>query len=256
MIEKLTPSIGVIGSGRVANAIGLLLHAKSLTIAFVHSRNTESGNKLASKLNCPFIESIKDTIADIIIICINDDEVQSTIEQFSKDQKVLYTAGSVDIKMLQHEKCGVFYPLQTFTDHTQKMDNQFPMLIEANDKELFLDMIHLCEKSGLRYEKCNSEKRKEYHLVAVMLNNFVNHLVYLSQQEAKERGLNWSILQPLLEKTCDSMLQFQAKDNQTGPARRGDQSILEKHESMLDEKNKKIYQLLSKSIISTYKNEL
>ena len=32
--------------------------------------------------------------------------------------------------------------------------------------------------------------------------------------------------------------------------------ILEKHESMLDEKNKKIYQLLSKSIISTYKNEL
>ena len=78
MNEKLTPSIGVIGSGRVANAIGLLLHAKSLTIAFVHSRNTESGNKLASKLNCPFIASIKDTNADIIIICINDALIKMT----------------------------------------------------------------------------------------------------------------------------------------------------------------------------------
>jgi hypothetical protein len=88
-----------------------------------------------------------------------------------------------------------------------------------------------------------------------MLNNFVNHMVHISQSEASKRGLDWAILQPLLEKTCDSIIRYKALGNQTGPARRGDQSILNMHEDMLAGPNKALYKLLSQSIINTY-NEL
>jgi predicted short-subunit dehydrogenase-like oxidoreductase (DUF2520 family) len=63
-------------------------------------------------------------------------------------------------------------------------------------------------------------------------------------------------LEPLLEKTLTSIKQSKAKENQTGPARRGDLKILAKHEEMLDESTKKIYRQLSESILNTYRNEL
>ena len=81
-------------------------------------------------------------------------------------------------------------------------------------------------------------------------------MVYLSQEEANKRGLSWDVLEPLLEKTLVSIKQSKAKENQTGPARRGDLKILAKHEEMLDEATKKIYRQLSESILNTYKNEL
>ena len=43
---------------------------------------------------------------------------------------------------------------------------------------------------------------------------------------------------------------------QTGPARRNDQGILKKHEEMLEKQKKEIYQVLSASILNTYKDEL
>ena len=256
MNVKTSPSIAIIGSGRVANAIGVLFKSKGIQIEAVHSRNKDSGQALSLKLDCSFVTEIEAAVADILLVCVNDDAIHHVIQKISPHQKVLYTAGSVELDSLDHRKCGVFYPLQTFTDKDQNMAYHFPMLLEAHEEELMNEMILLCVQSGLHFEKCSSNRRKQYHLVAVLLNNFVNHLVYLSQEEANKRGLSWDVLEPLLEKTLTSIKQSKAKENQTGPARRGDLKILAKHEEMLDESTKKIYCQLSESILNTYKNEL
>ena len=250
------PSIAIIGSGRVASAIGVIFKSKGVPITSVYSRNENSGKNLAATLGCMFISSIKESSADIFLICVDDDEIKGIVDQLPVDQKIIYTAGSVELETLNRSKCGVFYPLQTFTDTTQNIDNNFPILIESKEEGLMDDLIFLCEHSELHYEKCSSERRKQYHLVAVLLNNFVNHLIHLSQEEARKRGLSWNVLQPLLEKTCASIEQNIAKDSQTGPARRGDMKTLKKHEQMLNERTKEIYQKLSQSIMNTYKDEL
>jgi predicted short-subunit dehydrogenase-like oxidoreductase (DUF2520 family) len=59
-----------------------------------------------------------------------------------------------------------------------------------------------------------------------------------------------------MEKTFASIMQSKAKEIQTGPARRGDIKIIAKHQDMLDDSTKKIYQQLSESILNTYKDEL
>jgi predicted short-subunit dehydrogenase-like oxidoreductase (DUF2520 family) len=51
-------------------------------------------------------------------------------------------------------------------------------------------------------------------------------------------------------------MQSKAKEIQTGPARRGDIKIIAKHQDMLDDSTKKIYQQLSESILNTYNDEL
>jgi predicted short-subunit dehydrogenase-like oxidoreductase (DUF2520 family) len=253
---KTLPSIAIIGSGRVANAIGVLFKSKGIQIESVHSRNQDSGQALSSKLDCSFSTKIESAVADILLICVSDDAIHHVIKNIPQHQKVLYTAGSVELNSLDHEKCGVFYPLQTFTDKDHSLGSHFPMLLEAHQESLMNDMILLCVQSGLHFEKCSSERRKQYHLVAVLLNNFVNHLVYLSQEEANKRGLSWEVLEPLMEKTFASIMQSKAKEIQTGPARRGDIKIIAKHQDMLDDSTKKIYQQLSESILNTYKDEL
>lgn len=256
MNVKTPPSIAIIGSGRVANAIGVLFKSKGIHIESIYSRNKDTGKALSIKLDCPFMTQIEDVVADILLICVSDDAIHDVINKIPTHQKVIYTAGSVELNSLDHKECGVFYPLQTFTDRDQNMAYHFPILLEAHRDELMNDMILLCVQSELKFEKCSSGRRKQYHLVAVLLNNFVNHLVYLSQEEANNRGLSWDVLEPLLEKTLVSIKQSKAKENQTGPARRGDLKILAKHEEMLDEATKKIYRQLSESILNTYKNEL
>lgn len=256
MNVKTPPSIAIIGSGRVANAIGVLFKSKGIQIESVHSRNKDSGHALSLKLGCSFITKIETVVADILLVCVSDDAIHHVIGEIPPHQKVLYTAGSVELDSLEHKKCGVFYPLQTFTDRDQSMAYHFPILLEAHQDDLMDEMILLCVQSGLHFEKCSSHRRKQYHLVAVLLNNFVNHLVFLSQEEANKRGLSWDVLDPLLEKTLMSLKQAKAKENQTGPARRGDLKILAKHEEMLDDATKKIYRQLSESILNTYKDEL
>ena len=256
MNVKTPPSIAIIGSGRVANSIGVLFKSKGIQIESVHSRNKDSGHALSLKLGCSFITKIETVVADILLVCVSDDAIHHVIGEIPPHQKVLYTAGSVELDSLEHKKCGVFYPLQTFTDRDQSMAYHFPILLEAHQDDLMAEMILLCVQSGLHFEKCSSHRRKQYHLVAVLLNNFVNHLVFLSQEEANKRGLSWDVLDPLLEKTLMSLKQAKAKENQTGPARRGDLKILAKHEEMLDDATKKIYRQLSESILNTYKDEL
>ena len=256
MNVKTPPSIAIIGSGRVANAIGVLFKSKGIQIESVHSRNKDSGHALSLKLGCSFITKIETVVADILLVCVSDDAIHHVIAEIPPHQKVLYTAGSVELDSLEHKKCGVFYPLQTFTDRDQSMAYHFPILLEAHQDDLMDEMILLCVQSGLHFEKCSSHRRKQYHLVAVLLNNFVNHLVFLSQEEANKRGLSWDVLDPLLEKTLMSLEQAYAKENQTGPARRGVLKIRAKHEEMLDESTNKIYRQLSESILNTYKDEL
>ena len=251
-----SPTIAIIGSGRVASALGSHFKEHGIKITGVHSRNIKTGSKLAEETGSSFFEKISDLKADVVLVSVNDDQTVNVIDKIHPDQSVIYTAGSVELKSIKNKIRGVFYPLQTFGIHNEFENINFPILLEADSLELQKQMIAICDLCNLKHTFCDSEKRKEYHLVAVMLNNFVNHIVHLSQEEAEKRALDWTLLSPLLKKTFSLLIDQKAKKMQTGPARRNDQGILKKHEEMLEKQKKEIYQVLSASILNTYKDEL
>ena len=85
------------------------------------------------------------------------------------------------------------------------------------------------------------------------MNNFSNHLVYISQQICKENEVPFEILQPLLAETFVKLQNTSAYDAQTGPARRNDFLTITNHLAMLDNNNyKEIYEIITNSIINTY----
>ena len=255
MEKHLLPNIALIGSGRVAKSLGLFLISKGIQISGIHSRNKETGTACAQLFNCNFHGSIKELDADLILIAATDDQTISIINEINKNQNVVYTAGSVELSEIEHPKSGVFYPLQTFSTSEKLEEIDFPVLIETKEDDLKIMLETLCQACGIKTEYCTSEKRKDYHLVAVFINNFINHIAHIAKTENTERNLNWEILKPLLDKTIYNILNNSLLDSQTGPASRSDHTVISKHESMLKDNHLEVYKALTESIKQTMKSK-
>jgi predicted short-subunit dehydrogenase-like oxidoreductase (DUF2520 family) len=147
----------------------------------------------------------------------------------------------------------VFYPLQSFTNGKSLRSNEIPILLETKELDFRKLLESFCSKLGFNFQYCDSEKRKQYHLSAVFLNNFMNHLAYVSKTELEENGLNWELLLPLLKETCDKLLHSDLYEGQTGPARRRDLNVIQEHQKMLSGKHLELYNVITSSILDTYK---
>jgi predicted short-subunit dehydrogenase-like oxidoreductase (DUF2520 family) len=247
-------SISIIGSGNVAYHLGKAFSGV-VKINAVYSRNKITASELANELFVFHAEKIDDLIpSDIVLVCVSDDEISEVIMQLPVGQAIVYTSGSVGLHELpNHFNIGVLYPLQTFSKFRSVDLFEVPFFIEGNDEIFAQKIFDLAWKLSRKVIFANSEDRKNLHLAAVMVNNFTNHITYLSQQFLKGKSLEWEYLKPLILETAKKVQTENPFDAQTGPAMRGDQRTIEKHLNMLDDELKTIYSILSDSITHHHK---
>jgi len=255
MTNKSKMRVAFIGSGKVATELALIFRFQGIDITGISSRNEVSGTDLATRLDCPFVDDPNELKADLIIIATNDASVKALNSTLKTESFVVYTAGAVNLDEITDENWGVFYPLQTFTENRHLTVDEVPILMEANSEELRNLLETLCEKIGFQYDYCDSQNRQKYHLAAVYVNNFVNHLFHKAQIQLKENQLNWNLLKPLIEETVAKLDDLSAFDAQTGPARRNDQSTILTHESLLNDEELRLYQTITNSIQKTYNHD-
>jgi len=249
-------SVAFVGSGKVANGLASIFHKAKVKITGISSRNKETGKALAHLVDAPFFDSTSDLKADLILVAVADKSVIDVVSNFSDDQLVAFTAGSVSLKeIIESKNRAVFYPLQTFTEGRALSVEQIPILLESTDLSLDGMLTSMCNKIGFKARLCNSETRKSIHLNAVFVNNFVNHLVYLAQDEATKNELDWSLFEPLLTETIEKLKSLSPYEAQTGPAKRNDELVVQKHLELLSGRKKEIYELLSKCISEKFSNK-
>lgn len=248
-------TISIIGSGNVATHLAQAFCDQDINVSHILSRNEITGKLLAQKVQADFTADITSLPKNqLTIVCVPDDQIQQVINDIPPGIPVAYSSGSVELQNITTQnELGVFYPLQTFSkDNDVNMFN-VPILIEASDETFSSYLFDLAWKISRKVEYANSEKRRELHLAAVWINNFVNHCIYQSKAICDEFELDASLLHPLLEETVRKALNNDPKDIQTGPARRGDISTIEKHLSMQTGLRKDLYELMTLSIQNTYK---
>ena len=76
-------------------------------------------------------------------------------------------------------------PLATF--------NELPFLIETENKNDFRLLQDLVLKIGGKPIEMNSQKRSYIHLIAVIINNFGNHLIELGEKHCSKHGIPFAI---------------------------------------------------------------
>ena len=69
----------------------------------------------------------------------------------------------------------------------------------------------------------------------------------------KEKNISFDLLKPLIKHTAEKNLNREPRKNLTGPAARRDLKTINEHLDLIDNKNyKKIYKIISKTIIDRY----
>ncbi len=244
----------LLGSGNVAYHLALALKsAENVELIQRYSRNGKNDVFFDTFLPATNnLEHLK--TADVYIIAVKDDAIGSLSENLSHlNGLVLHTSGSMPIDAIHSSlKRGVLYPVQTFTIN-QKIDfKKVPLVIEATTTEDLKLLDTLATSLSERVFELNSSKREKLHVAAVFANNFSNYMFTCTDELCKEFKLPFDALRPIILETGKKIQAMDPLQAQTGPARRNDRAIIEKHIDMLEGEKKEIYTILSNAITKTY----
>ena len=237
----------LIGSGNVASF--LKEHIGSpFEVTQVKGRSlTQSSPKGKGLKSLPLGEAFEE--AALYIIAVSDKAIPSVAEEL-KDVKglVVHTAGSVPMDILKQSRRGVLYPLQTISKARKLPASKVPFYIEATREEDLELLRLLAESMGSKATPMTSEKRKYLHLAAVFCCNFVNRLYGITADLLAEHDIPFPSMLPLIHETADKVEELTPHQAQTGPAVRWDEEVMAQQMTLLDDEQRELYQLLSKSI--------
>lgn len=255
-------TINIIGSGNVASHLARVFHQSGFEILGIHSKTFAHASALAKSVNSLAVESIRSLpSAEITIIAVSDDQVNDVIEKLPhRDQLLLHTSGTLGLEVFgkQRQRVGIFYPLQTFSKTVELDFSKVPILYDGDSPVTQEEVKQLIYHLGNKAFSLSGEQKVWMHLNAVVVNNFVNHLLELARRSSEEHQIPFEIYHALIDETINKALSENYQNAQTGPAKRGDHKVIEKHLDLLKNTElESIYKLLSKSIgdLDFLKNE-
>lgn len=190
------------------------------------------------------------TDATVYLLAIGDDHIQAFSQQLPKLKGlVAHCSGSTTIRALaDHNRRGVFYPLQTFSPNSDPDWTQIPICLEAEQPEDLGLLKTMAAALTPKVYEVTSDQRLHLHLAAVLVNNFGNHLAKMAQDQLQEAGLDYELLLPLMQETLDKLKRMPPAEAQTGPAKRADSKTMEQHLKLLDGDEKELYSIFSRLI--------
>lgn len=226
-------SVVILGNGNVATHLyNAFSKAPGISVMQINSRT---------------ITEIEDS--DITIIAVSDDAIQQVSKTIiNREGLIVHTSGAVDINALKNKRKGVFYPLQSFTKNAEIDFNEVPFCLETENNEDYTLLENLAKTLGSKIYQISSEQRKKLHVAAVFVNNFTNHMYKIGNDICTNNKIPFEILHPLIEETAKKIKTLSPVHAQTGPAKRNDTQTIKNHLEDLNLEQKKIYQLLTKSI--------
>ncbi len=251
-----------IGAGNIASHLVPALHNIGCNISQVYSRDIKNANSLARKVEAKAIadlQAVSDK-ADLYLIMVKDDvirEVSAQLPKLNSKQYLAHTSGATPTTFLtkRAENYGSFYPLQSFKKKKAVDIAALPFLIHGNNPKTLRKFRMLARQLSSNVSEANDLERMKYHLAAVILNNFTNHLACLTANFLKENKLKPKVLSPIMETTFASILLQNPCSIQTGPAARNDIKVEKEHLKIIksDAYLSSIYKAMSQSIKNSSK---
>ncbi|MDQ3017371.1 MAG: DUF2520 domain-containing protein [Bacteroidota bacterium] len=251
-------NIVCIGAGRLAHQLMPELLLGGHVIMQIYNRTPWPAVLLSQKLHhAEHIEDLEKITrnADVYFLAIADDaiaEIALKINTLDVNGIIVHSSGVLPLEVLPSSNRGVFYPLQTFSDHHAVEWSSTPIMI-TSDKEENQQKLHSLARTISSAVYTMSDTQKSYvHLSAVFSNNFTNHLLTLAEEICKAHQVPFEILKPLILTTFQKALHLGPSNSQTGPASRGDEVTISKHLQLLEQhpELRKVYEVITESIIT------
>lgn len=245
-------NIVLVGSGNVATHLGISLIQQGYKIKQVWSNQLKNAEILAKKLDSTATNKITSLkYADLYIISVKDDILANIIQQL-ENINIVHTSGSAGLEVFKNRfnNYGVLYPLQTFNKEVSIDLSTTPIFIEANNLNFHNKLIDVAAKLSKKVVTMKSEQRQQLHIAAVFACNFTNHMFEIAHNILNKSNIDFKLLLPIINQTVIKLEKSKPSEVQTGPAKRKDKEIIQKHINNIQEKKlKDIYKLISNSIM-------
>jgi predicted short-subunit dehydrogenase-like oxidoreductase (DUF2520 family) len=245
----------MIGSGNVATVLASIINNSGHEIVQILSREQNNAKNLAALFNCSYGSFMRTPYidADIYIIAISDTALWNMGQYAHLGKKlVAHTAGSVPMDVLKEisDNYGILYPLQSLSknaDHTPEI----PFLIDGSSEFVKNELELFAKTLSPNVSFANDEERLRYHVAAVLVGNFTNHLYSLAEEFCEAEHIEFKTLFPLITETALRIKDQSPRKVQTGPAIREDILTMGKHLKALTPHSdlKYLYLKLSESIL-------
>ncbi|HXR83442.1 MAG TPA: DUF2520 domain-containing protein [Hanamia sp.] len=247
----------MLGSGNTATILCELIAKAGHDIVQIASRNEENAKTLASSYlaTAASLKSPQFADADIYIVALHDAALDHFDMSGLKNKLVVHTAGAVSINALKDTSStyGVLYPLQTLSKYSDHIP-EIPFLIDGNNQETLHRILGFAKTLSVNVSEANDTERLNYHVAAVFVSNFTNHMYALAEIYCGKERLDFKNLFPLIDETTLRAKQISPFLSQTGPAIRNDIYTLNRHLQALSSNPdlKYIYLKMTESIIKSH----
>lgn len=228
--------ISLVGAGNVAAwIVERLCDSEEFRISQVYSRRLCNAERLARRCGAAAIDSLSDLDPDnhVYLFALSDNAYPAVLEQVPfRMPLALHTAGSVSQEVFAPfaEHYGVLYPLQTFTKSFDTTGLTVPLCMELDRLGEHAGAVErLGTALSPHCHKMNEEQRNLLHLAAVFACNFSNAMCGIADDLLRTGDMDIRLLLPLLQQTVDKLRVMTPAEAQTGPARRGDTTVMKKH---------------------------
>ena len=252
-------SVVMVGAGNVASHLAPALVTVGYRVTGIVSRTRQAAESLASTL--PACQAATDVCslarAYIYIICISDDAIPAVVEHiasYAPNALLIHTSGSTPLNVFgKHQRCGVIYPLQTFSLHRAVNMAEVPLFIEANNLKTLDRIRGIASRLSQRVQPLDSEARARLHVAAVFACNFPNACINVAAELMDKAEQDWRLLLPLINETIEKLDVLTPQEAQTGPAARGDTELMARQRDLLTEESwRQIYDAISHYILSRH----
>jgi predicted short-subunit dehydrogenase-like oxidoreductase (DUF2520 family) len=247
-----------IGAGNIATRLATEFYNKGNEILYIYSKNINSAKIMANEVKSKYTDDLRSipSNVDLYFLVIPDQFVEEHINNINVGNGiVIHCSGSLNIDIFKGKvkNYGVFYPLQTFSKSRLISFSHVPVCIESHDP-LILELLNeLGNQISGDVRQIDTDARLILHLAAVFVCNFVNHMYSVADDILETNHLPIEILYPLMEETLKKARLSKPQNAQTGPAKRQDKNIINKHLELLSYSQDfyDLYKTITNSI-STY----
>lgn len=251
-------TVTIIGAGNLAWHLVKMLQQNDFIVQHIADRTIEKAEAIAAELNCTFSGITSDLPpSDIYIISVKDDAIKEVAQKiYSEGKLMVHTSGgtSSEVLSINGNRYGVIWPMQTLVKGNELNYKNMLMAVTGSDVRTTELIGEFAKSISSRIEFVSDEQRAILHMTAVWVNNFTNHLLDIASDILEENNLKFELMMPMINEMMEKVGTVDPEFLQTGPAKRGDMTTMEKHMHLLSEHPewKQLYYELSRSIINKF----
>ncbi len=196
--------------------------------------------------------------SDVFIYAVRDEALEQVAAQVYAPRALhLHTSGTMPLSVFGDDKphAGILYFFQSFSKtHLIEDFTTIPVFIEGRNIDDISAIYTLAQTLTPHIYEANQHDRERLHLAGVFANNFTNEMYAIAADILRGTSIPFQALLPLIDQTAEKIHTLSPHEAQTGPARRGDENVMQHHVSLLPNNDlRTLYQLVSKLIQSTDK---